>query len=250
MHPLIRSYFLLFLLGRLVLLALPFLLGICLSFTAKSTLSSSCSRSDLPHSRQGAALAHLDSFLPPPMIWYSRQTALFLIHLARAAPAFLPTAHFVALRPLFPFRQAQYDQVFWLKPAPFCTLFAGLNSTNKRATSLLLISDSRSVLATLSSLSSCIIRLQWVPGHSFLPGNNSADELARRGALLALSAIPCSLSPLISRIHSCHISDWRRTVSSKFFDFHRGTCAPSSCSLCSILSTLQRTQPTVRFLSR
>ena len=36
--------------------------------------------------------------------------------------------------------------------------------------------------------------------------------------LLAPSAIPCSLSPLVSRIHSRLISDWRRTVSSKFFD--------------------------------
>ena len=45
-----------------------------------------------------------------------------------------------------------------------------------------------------------------------------ADELARRGALLAPSAIPCSLSSLISRIHSRLISDWRRTVSSKYFD--------------------------------
>ena len=32
------------------------------------------------------------------------------------------------------------------------------------------------------------------------------------------SAIPTSLSPLISRIHSSLFSDWRRTVSSKFFD--------------------------------
>ena len=43
-------------------------------------------------------------------------------------------------------------------------------------------------------------------------------SLPRRGALLAPSAIPCSLYPLISRIHSRLFSDWRRTVSSKYFD--------------------------------
>ena len=73
----------------------------------------------------------------PLMIWCFGQTALFLFLLARAAPAFLPTALSVALRSLFPFRQAQYVQVFPLKPAPFCTLFAGLGSTNKSAISLL-----------------------------------------------------------------------------------------------------------------
>ena len=124
--------------------------------------------------------------------------------------------------------------------------------------SSLLLSDSRSVLATLSSpqsfllsqtlwqiwqelssLSSCSMRLQWVPRDSFLPGNDAADELARRGALLAPSAIPCSLS-LISRIGSCLFSDWRRTVSSKYFD---------TCSLCPLSFPLQRTQPSFRFLS-
>ena len=160
---------------------------------------------------------------------------------------------------------------FPLKPVPFCTLFAGLNSTNKPAISLLLLSDSCSVLTTLSSPSSfllpetpfqiwqelyslsCSIRLQWVPRHSFLLGNNAADELARRRALLAPSAIPCDLSPLVSRIHSfvrleayCLIKIFQHAG---FLDFHQETCAPSSCSLCSLSSMLQRTQSSAKFLS-
>ena len=121
----------------------------------------------------------------------------------------------MASRPPFSFQQAQYAQVFPLKSAPFCTLFVGLGSTNKSATSLLLLSDFCSVLATLSSSPSfllpqslwqiwqelfslsCSIRLQWVPGHSFLPGNDSVDELARQGALHVFSAIPCDLSSLV-----------------------------------------------------
>ena len=119
------------------------------------------------------------------------------------------------------FLPGQYAQVFPLKHAPFCKLFAGLGSTNKSATSLLLLSDSRSVLAVSSppcpllhlsfylnlwqelfSLSPCSIRLQWVPGHSFLLGDDSADELSRRGALLAPSANGHSflLSFYLSRI--------------------------------------------------
>ena len=177
--------------------------------------------------------------LSPLMIWYSRQTALFLFLSARAAPAFLPTALSVALRPLFPIRQAQYVPVFPLKPAPLCTLFAGLGSTNKSAISLLFSYYLTLVLSSLPCpllhLSSylklcgrsgrnCLFSLPVLSGyngspeHSFLPGNDTADELARRGALLAPSATPCSLSPLISCIHSRLISDWRRTVSSKYFD--------------------------------
>ena len=173
------------------------------------------------------------------MIWYSGQTILFLFHLARAALAYLPTGHFVALRPFFPSQRAQYAQVSLLKPVPFCMLFAGLGSTNKSDIFLLFFSYLTLVLSfplsfllpqvlwqiwqELSSLSSCSIRLQWVPGHLFLPWNDAADELARRGELLAPFAIPCSLSPLISRIHSCLLSDWKFTDALKFF----GTQVPS-----------------------
>ena len=140
-----------------------------------------------------------------------------------------------ALRPLFPSQQAHYAHIFPLKPVPFCKLFAGLGSSNKSAISLLfsyyltlaLSSPPCSLLHLFFYLNSCqklfslfssSIRLQWVPGHSFLPDDDAADELARRGALLVPSAIPCSHSSLISSIHFSPFSDWRRIVSSKFFD--------------------------------
>ena len=50
---------------------------------------------------------------------------------------------------------------------------------------------------------------------SFLPGNDRADELAARGALLVPFVIPCSLSPHIFCICSCLFSDWKRAVSLK-----------------------------------
>ena len=52
---------------------------------------------------------------------------------------------------------------------------------------------------------------------AFLPTALSV-ALRLAGAELAPSAIPCSLFPLISRIHSSLFSDWRCTASSKFFD--------------------------------
>ena len=124
----------------------PFPLWNLPSFTVESTLSTPCSRSDPLLSHQGAALAHLDSLPPHDLVlWTDGSVPLLLV---RAAPAFLPTAFSVALRPLIPFRQAQYVPVFPLKPAPFCRLFAGLGSTNKSAIFLLFSSYLTLVLSS------------------------------------------------------------------------------------------------------
>ena len=80
------------------------------SFIVESTLSTPCSRSD-PLTLAKVWLS-LTLTLSALMIWCFGQMALFLFLLARAAPVFLPTAFSVALRPLFPFRQTQYVQVF------------------------------------------------------------------------------------------------------------------------------------------
>ena len=48
-----------------------------LSFTVDSTLSSPCSRSDLPLSRQGAALAHLNPLPPHDQVIWTDGSFLF-----------------------------------------------------------------------------------------------------------------------------------------------------------------------------
>ena len=140
----------------------------------------------------------------------------------------------MALRPLFPFQLAQYVQVFSLKPAPFCTLFAGLGITNKPATFLLLLSDYRSVLATLSSPPSFLLpetlwQIWQISPPVLSDHNESPDTRFSRGTTrltswpgrerysrLLQSLVVSLLLSLV--IYSCLFWDWRRTVSSKFFD--------------------------------
>ena len=216
MRPLTRSCFLLFVLGRLFLLALPVLLEICFP-----------SRSSPPFSLHAPALIPLTlakvRLLPTLtlsslMTWYSGQTALFLFLLARADPALLPTALSVALRPLFPFRQAQFVQVFPLKPAPFCTLFAGLGKTIKFAIFFLFFSCLTLVLSSppcpLLHLS-CYLKLCGRSGRNclfsppVLSGHNgSPDTRFSRGTtqLMSLPDREHCLHPLQSLVVSLLLS--------------------------------------------
>ena len=207
------------------------------SFTVESTLFFSCSCSDPPPSRQGATLAHLDILSSHDLVLWTDGSVPFPF--GKGGSGVLANCSLCGTEATLSFSAGPVCSSY---SAEVCAIlhalcWSRLHQQVCHFSSLLLLSDSRSVLATLSSppsfllsqtlwqiwqelssLSSCSIRLQWVPVHSFLPGNDAADELARRGALLAPSATPCSLSHVISRIHSCLISDWRRMVSSKFFD--------------------------------
>ena len=235
MRPLTRSCFVLLLLGRLFLLALPVLLGVCLP-SRWSPPFPLHALALIPLSRQGAALAHLDSLPPHDLVLWTDGSVPF--PLGKGGSGILSNCSLCGTEATLSFSAGPVCSSF---SAEACATLHALCWSRQHQqvchfSSLLLLSDSCSVLATLSSppsfhlsqtlwqiwqeLSSlsCSIRPQWVPGHSFLPGNDAADELTRRGALLASSATPCSFSPLISRIHSCLISDWRRTVSSKFLD--------------------------------
>ena len=205
------------------------------SFTVESTLSSPCSRSNPPLCRQDAALVHLKSLPPHDLVLWTDGFVPFPF--GNGGSGVLANCSLCGSEATLSFSAGPVCSSF---SAEACAILHALCWSRQHQqvchfSSFLLLSDSRSVLAALSSppsfllsqtlwqiwqeLSSlsCSIRLQWVPRHSFLPGNDAGDELARRGALLAPPAIPCSRS-LIFRIHSRLTSDWRRTVSSKFFD--------------------------------
>ena len=104
-------------------------------------------------------------------------------------------------------------------------LFAGLGSTIKSATSLLVLFYPPSFLLSqtlwliwqeLSSLSFCSIRLQWSPDTHFTQGTMRLMSWpdGERYLRPLQSLVVSFLLSLVSTL----FSDWRHTVSSKFFD--------------------------------
>ena len=223
------------------------------SFTVESTLSTPCSRSDPPHSRQGAALAHLDSLPPHGLVLWTDGSVPFPF--GKGGSGVLANCSLCGTEATLSFSAGPVCSSF---SAEACAILHALCWSRQHHkvchfSSLLLLSDSRSVLATLFSpppfllsqtlwqiwqelsfFSSCSIRLQWVPGHSFLPGNDTADELARRGALLAPSAIPCSLSFLLSLVSTLVLSRTGGVLSLQSILTHRFPQFPLR-NLCSLV---------------
>ena len=238
-------------------------------------ISSPCSRFDLSLSHQGAVLAYLD-FLPPhDLVLWTDGSVPFPF--GKGGSGILANCFFCGTEATLSFSAGPVCSSF---SAQACAILHPLCWSRQRQQvchffSLLFFSYLTLVLSSppcpLLVLSfylklfgrsgrNCLLfpfvlsGYNGVPGHSFLLRKNATDELVKRGALLALSAIPCILSTLCSRIHSCLFSDWRRTVSSKFFDTQAPSISTEKFLLpryacCVVLSLLQRTQSSVKLLS-
>ena len=182
------------------------------------TLSSPCFRSNLPVSRQGVALAHPDSLLPHDLVLWTDGSVPS--PLGKCGSGVLVKCSLYGTETTLSF-----------SAGPVCLSFSP-----ETCFSLLLLSDSRSVLTTLSSppsffylnLSGRSDRNCLLSSPVLLSYNGSADIFFSGGTTQLISwpdgehySCPLqslvSLSPLISRIHFFLFSDWRRTVSSKFF---------------------------------
>ena len=91
------------------------------------------------------------------------------------------------------------------------------------------LSNTQSLLNSLSQFK--VVHLQWIPGHSSLPGNDLADSLAKAGASLDPSNISVSLAPLISSQRQSLYTSWRRSVQSGFFQHQIPSVSPEELTL-------------------
>ena len=116
------------------------------SFTVESTLSTPCSPSDPPLTRQDAALAHLDSLPPHDLVLWTDGFVPFPF--GKGGSGVLANCSLCGTEATLSFSAGPVRSSFSLKPAPFCTLFAGLGNTIKSAIFLLFSSCLTLVLSS------------------------------------------------------------------------------------------------------
>ena len=233
MRPLTRLCFLLFTQGRLFLLALPFLLQTCF-LSLWSPQSPFYALALIPLFLAKVQL-WFTLILSPLMIWCFGQTALLFFLLAKAASAYLPIALSVALRPLFSFHQAHYARVSPLRPAPFCEflLVSAAQTSLPFLFSYYLTLVLSSPICPLLRLSfylklsgksgwNCLLSPSVLSGSNISPRTLVSPKERRSRSAGQMGSATCALcKPLLSLssyLSNPLFSDWRRTVSSKFFD--------------------------------
>ena len=148
-----------------------------------------------PLSCQGAALAYLDSLPPHDLVLWTDRSVSFPFPFGKGGSGVIANCSLCGIKVTLSFSAGPVSSGF---SAEACAVLHALCWARQHQqvfhfTSLLLLSDSRFVLATLVSppsfllsqtlrqilqelffLFSCSIRLHWFPGHSFLPGNDAA----------------------------------------------------------------------------
>ena len=128
-----------------------------LSFMVESTLSTPCSRSNPPLSRQGAALAHLDSLLPHDLVLWTDGSVPFPF--GKGGSGVLANCFLRGTEATLSFSTGSVCSSI---SAEACAILHPLCWSRQHQqvchlSSLLLLSDSRYVLATLSSPSSFLL---------------------------------------------------------------------------------------------
>ena len=125
-------------------------------FTVESILFSPCSRSDPPLSRKGAAFAHLDSLLPHDLVLWTNGSVPFPF--GKSGCGVLANCSLCGTEATLSFLAGPVCSSFF---AETCAILQALCWSRQHQQvchfSFLLLSDSRSVLTTLSSLPSFFV---------------------------------------------------------------------------------------------
>ena len=162
-----------------------------------SALFSSCSRFDPLFYLQGATIAHLESLPPHDLVLLTDGSVPFV----KGGSGVLANCSLCGTDATLSFSAGPVCSSFSAEAGAILHAFCWSRQHQQAChfPSLLLQSDFRSVLVTMSSppsfllpqtlwqiwqelsfLSPCSIRQQWVPGHLFIQGNDAADEVVRR----------------------------------------------------------------------